>query len=176
MVRPVVACKGTDATFAPGKCRVAPSSFGAGMDDQSGASVKLISCPFYFHFDLNVLRLRSNSYLPSRTGVLRGRARHSLLRLNRFQFIFPHANLHVSSNVSRPSLLCSFDGSPRPMAQSMFDFQRPSGKNSLSTASFLKPDIGPQSKPSARAAMMNQAACMLAFLSAVVFSTSSLVV
>src|SRR6185437_6646595 len=38
--RPSVACSGTETTFVPGRWRVAPSSTGAGMDDQSGASVE----------------------------------------------------------------------------------------------------------------------------------------
>jgi len=34
------------------------------------------------------------------------------------------------------------------------DFTLPSGKNAASTLALSKPDIGPQSKPSARAASM----------------------
>ena len=39
------------------------------------------------------------------------------------------------------------------------DLMRVLAKNSESTASFLKPDIGPQSSPSARAAMFLEGNC-----------------
>ena len=47
-----------------------------------------------------------------------------------------------------------FAGSALPRLMRKFDFQRPSGKNAASTLALSKPDIGPQSSPSARAAMM----------------------
>ena len=46
-----------------------------------------------------------------------------------------------------------------PRLQRKFDFQRPSGKNAASTLALSNPDIGPVSRPSARAAMMKYAPC-----------------
>jgi len=46
MVPPSVACSRTDATCAPTKWRVAPSSAGAGIVDQSGASTVTSRLPF----------------------------------------------------------------------------------------------------------------------------------
>ena len=60
----------------------------------------------------------------------------------------------ASSNASRGARGCSFDGSPYPRLHRKFDLTVPSGKNSASTLAWSKPPIGPQSSPSARAAMM----------------------
>ena len=65
------------------------------------------------------------------------------------------------------------DASPYPRLQRKLDFQRPSGKNSASTFALSKPDIGPQSSPSARAAMMKYPPWMLPFRKAVTRASSS---
>ena len=61
---------------------------------------------------------------------------------------------HTSLNAGRGMRSNKPAGSPCPSAHRKFDLTRPPGKNSRSTASLSKPDIGPQSSPSARAAMM----------------------
>src|SRR6476659_5239889 len=79
-----------------------------------------------------------------------------------------HSSVHASLNSKRELRGNSFDGSPWPRLQRKFDFTCPAGKNSCSqpshsfpapknsSSSFVlsKPDIGPQSSPSARAARM----------------------
>src|SRR4029077_10816691 len=61
--------------------------------------------------------------------------------------------LERQSRVARKRF--SFD--PYPMEQMKLDLMRVLAKNSESTASFLKPDIGPQSSPNARAAIIRYA-------------------
>ncbi len=61
---------------------------------------------------------------------------------------------HTSPNPGRGSRANRPAGSPCPNAHRKFDFTRPPGKNSRSTASLSEPDIGPVSSPSARAAMI----------------------
>ena len=58
----------------------------------------------------------------------------------------------TSSKPKRWSCFGKVEGSPWPRQHRKFDLKRPSGKNAASTTSFLKPDIGPQSSPIARAA------------------------
>src|SRR3979411_2994634 len=51
----------------------------------------------------------------------------------------------------------SFSGSPYPMLQRKFDFQDVPLKKASSTLALSKPDIGPMSSPSARAASIRKA-------------------
>src|SRR5882762_11217137 len=65
----------------------------------------------------------------------------------------------VSSKFSRGLRGWSLPGSPYPRLQRRLTFHLPSGKNAAFSLSPLKPDIGPQSNPKARAARMKYPAC-----------------
>ena len=58
----------------------------------------------------------------------------------------PYSTLHTSSNAKRYSRGSRLEPSPCPRQHRKFDLKRPSGKNSASAFSLLKPDIGPQSR------------------------------
>jgi PhzF family phenazine biosynthesis protein len=60
----------------------------------------------------------------------------------------------ASSNARRGLRGKILAGSALPRLTRKLDLQRPSGKNAASTLALSNPDIGPQSRPSARAAMM----------------------
>ena len=61
------------------------------------------------------------------------------------------ASQPASSKARRGARGGSLDGSPRPMEQMKLDLTAVPAKNSRSTPALSKPDIGPQSKPRARA-------------------------
>ena len=81
---------------------------------------------------------------------------------------------HTSLKVGRGRRSNTALGSPYPIAQMKLDFTRPPGKNSRSTPSLSKPDIGPQSRPIARAPSMKYAPCKLLFRNAETCANSGL--
>src|SRR5262249_10955196 len=116
-------------------------------------------------------RLRSNCHL--RTGI-ESAARGSLdgcaatLTATATQ-----ATRHASSNVSRGARGWSLLASPDPRLHRKFDLMVVPAKNAASTLALSKPDMGPQSRPRARAASMKYAPWSDEFRSAVYSSTSS---
>ena len=65
-----------------------------------------------------------------------------------------HKRTQTSSNAKRGPFGRTPAGSPYPRLTRKFDFQPRSARNAVSTFALSKPDIAPQSSPSARAAMM----------------------
>src|SRR5207249_4452372 len=85
---------------------------------------------------------------------------------------FRQTTLHASSKLRRGARGNSLLASPYPRLQRKLDLTFPA-KNSASTFALLKPDIGPQSSPSARAASMKYAPWSEPFRSATYSSTFS---
>src|SRR5262249_3746046 len=80
---------------------------------------------------------------------------------------------HASSQVRRGERECSLLASPWPRLHRKLDFTVVPAKNAASTLALSKPDIGPQSRPSDRAASMKYAPCSDEFRSAMYSSTDS---
>src|SRR4029077_2524334 len=79
----------------------------------------------------------------------------------------PHRILQASLKSRRGDLGCSKLASPKPRLQTKFDFQEVPSKKAASTLALSKPDIGPQSRPRARAAIIRYAPCRLPLRKAV---------
>src|SRR5690606_938036 len=87
--------------------------------------------------------------------------------------VVDHSMRQASSNSSRGARGCTLAGSPMPRLTRKLERIFVPAKNAASTLAVSKPDIGPQSRPSARAGRIKEAPCRLPLRSAARYSPAS---